>query len=43
MLRGILHAGVDVSVDADQKQDALDVRLLDCNMKEIPALVVQLD
>lgn len=38
----ILNPGVDISLDADQKQDAFDVRVLNGHMQEIPAFVVHL-
>lgn len=38
----VLHPGVDVSLDADEEQDALDVRVLHGHVEEIPPFVVHL-
>lgn len=39
----ILNPGVDIGLNADQKQDAFDVRVLNGHMQEIPAFVVHLN
>lgn len=41
-LGGVLDSGIHISLDADQEQDALDVRVLNCHVKKIPALVIHL-
>lgn len=38
----ILDSGIDVSLDADQKQDAFNIRVLNCHVQKIPALVIHL-
>lgn len=39
---GILHPGVDVGLHADQEQHALDVRVLNSHVEEIPAFIINL-
>lgn len=41
-LGGVLHARVDVGLHADQEQHALDVRVLNGHVQEIPTLVINL-
>ena len=38
----VLHPGVDVGLDADQEQDALDVRVLDSQVEEVTPFIVSL-
>lgn len=41
-LGSILDSGIHVSLDADQEEHTFDIRVLNCHVKKIPALVIHL-
>lgn len=41
-LGSILDSGIHISLDTDQEQDTFNIRILNCHMKKISALVIHL-
>lgn len=41
-LGSILNSGIDISLDTDQEQNTFNIRVLNCQVKKIPALVIHL-
>lgn len=38
----VLDSGIHISLDTDQEQHTFNIRVLNCHVKEIPALVIHL-